>query len=120
MLWHKDLAGNTIGNRPATCYWIHQKESSTGVPNPKALKILDQVAHSDTESLGNPHQGMDTGRFLSPLKLANINRMQVGLLGQSLLAQTRALPAPANRLANNFLMSQRTGHALLGKQEAAP
>jgi hypothetical protein len=74
------------------------------------LEFFNQVAHTDTQRLGNSHQGKNTGRFFSPFQFANINRMQVGFFRQFFLAQFGAFAVATNRFADDFLMLHRFRH----------
>jgi hypothetical protein len=90
----------------------------TAVRGSRDSQFINQIAHPDAKSLGDSHEGMNTGRFLASLQFANVNRMQVSFFRQSFLAHFGALSEPANGFADDFRMSQRFSHALSGKQEA--
>ena len=52
------------------------------------LKVIHQVAHTDTKDFGNSHQSMDAHGLPASFDLSKIkNRMQAGFFRQLFLAQ---------------------------------
>ena len=97
------------------CRWVRCSLEVDPVLPP--LQIGDQIADPYAERVGEPHQGVNADRLLSPLDLSHINRVQTGLLSQLFLRQPRPLPVPADGFADESSLSWRCGHALLGNQE---
>lgn len=74
-------------------------------------KVFDQLAHTHAEGFGDAHQGVNTGGLLTPLDLAEINRMQIGFFGQFFLAHPARFAMFPDGFANYFLMRLLSRHA---------
>lgn len=69
------------------------------------------------QGFGDPHQAVDRDVFLAALDSANIDGVQLGLLGQLLLADADLLPLGADVLAEPSAVLRNGCHACLPKQE---
>jgi len=65
-------------------------------------KLADQVAQPYAHGLRDAQQGMQTNPLFAPLDFADINRMEVGLLRQFLLAQAGLDALVADRVAKDL------------------
>jgi hypothetical protein len=48
--------------------------------------FINQITHSNIDRLGYSHEGENAGRSFTALQLANVNRVQISLFCQLLLA----------------------------------
>ena len=77
-------------------------------------QLVDQIPRADSKSLSHPQERMQANPLLAAFHFPYINRMQIGLFGQSLLAHSGLFSAIANGITQDFELS-RTRHSLLGK-----
>lgn len=80
-------------------------------------KFVNQIAGFHAKSFGHPQKRMKADPLFSPLDLADINRMQVGLFRQFFLAQSRRVAALANGIAQDFKLLRFAWHQLPAEQE---
>ena len=82
-------------------------------------KLPNNIAQSNTECLGDFQEGINGDRPICTLDLTDVNRMQIGLLRQFLLAQARFFAIGANIFTDQFAVFGTNWHSLLAEQEAA-
>jgi hypothetical protein len=111
--------GNSKPRSATACPCV--RSSSEGEPSATPvrppLQIGDKVADPYTQRVGEAHQGVNADSLLPPLDLSHINRVQTGRLSQLFLRLSGPLAVPADGFADEFSLSWRCGHALLGNQE---
>jgi CheY-like chemotaxis protein len=96
-----------------------EKPHRVGLQPPTGCQsnFVHELPHLHLESLGDPNQGGNAGRFLAPFHFADIDGMQVGFFRQFFLTQSSLLAEAANGFADDFLMSHWFCHSCSRKQE---
>jgi hypothetical protein len=84
----------------------------------KLSQLVDQIPCADPQSLGHPQKRMQTNPLLPAFHFPYIDRVQIGLFGQSLLAHPGLFSVITNGITQDFELS-RTRHSFLGKHGRA-
>ena len=79
----------------------------------RASNLVHEIAKFDFHGFREAHQRMNTYRLFAALHLPQVNWMQVGLLGQRLLAQSGSLAVSADGFADDSLIRDACCHAAL-------
>lgn len=81
---------------------------------------MHQLAHAHAQSLAHTQQSVQTDPLFATFDLADVNRMQIGLLRECFLTHACSFAVLSNRIAKDFEILFRARHKHLRKQEAAP
>jgi hypothetical protein len=82
---------------------------------PHPSEVANHVSQFDPKGFGNSQEGVNRNGAVGSLDLANVNRVQVGPLGQSLLRHPAFLAEPADVGTDSFV-SLKAGHQALREQ----
>jgi hypothetical protein len=96
---------------------------TTQLPQPEALakptgsKLSDQILNADIKRTGHSQQCVKANPLLAALHFSNIDGMEVGFLGESLLAQARIDSMCSNRFTQDSSLLLDARHQFARKQE---
>lgn len=82
-------------------------------------KLPNNIAQSNAKCFGDFQEGINSDCPIGALDLTDVNRMQIRLLRQFLLAHARFLTVGANIVTDQFTVFGTNCHSSLAKQEAA-
>lgn len=76
-------------------------------------EVANHIPQSDVQRLGDFQQRIDGDGPVRTFDLADVNRMQIGLLGQFFLAQACPFPMKTNFIADQFAVFGDGSHGPL-------
>jgi hypothetical protein len=83
----------------------------------RRLEVAEKVAPANAQSFGNPQQSMEADPLLAAFDFTHINRVQLGLFRQPLLAHARLGTVLADGGTKNSELLSLSRHSLERKQE---
>ena len=79
----------------------HYIQPVTHHNQPRVLHPRKELTDRHSQGIGNPHKRIDGDRLLTPLDLADVVAMQIGLLGEHLLRKIRGFAVGTNSIADD-------------------